>query len=366
MKIYFDNIVFAGKNIGGISVVWYELVSRILKKHSSVLNVSFIEYPSAKNNARRKKLNIDNLPVLSQRLFPLTRYLPVCINEEEPFIFHSSYFRVCNNKKAINITTVHDFTYEKNPKVSRLPSLQRIVHSLQKKYAVKNSQYIICISENTKQDLFHFYPWVDPSRVVVINNGVSETFRVLKGAEKFTSTPFEEGTYLLYVGGRAKYKNFKLALDYVKQYDKKLVVVGAPFSEEEMTLIEEAKERIINVGRVSDEELNILYNNAFALLYPSAYEGFGIPILEAQRAGCPVIALNASSIPEVVGDVSILMHEESTKCIDQWVKRYQDADYRKEAIEKGLKNAARFSWETMADQVYELYQKALRDYPNTK
>lgn len=359
MDIVLDNITFSSQNIGGISVVWYELINHLLKKHSGENNYIFYEYPSAKFNMRRQYLPVERYPIIYQSMFWLTRYLPVRVKRNVPFIFHSSYFRVCNNKNAINITTVHDFVYEKNSKVSKW-NIRKLVHSLQKKYAIKKSQYIICISENTKKDLLYYYPWVDESRVYVINNGVSSNFKQLCEVNLPSSIPFKEKSYLLFVGGRAKYKNFKLVIDYIKQSDLNLIVIGNAFTEEEKIMIEGVKDKVLNVGRVSDEELNILYNAAFALIYPSSYEGFGIPILEAQRAGCPVIALNTSSIPEVIGDTSLLMQEEHVDAVDDCVKKYKNQEFREKVVREGLENSELFSWEKMAEEVYDLYKTGLK------
>lgn len=100
------------------------------------------------------------------------------------------------------------------------------------------------------------------------------------------------------------------------------MIVGAPLLAEELDFLqtELGQSNFMEMGRVSNEELNCLYNGAMALLYPSEYEGFGIPVLEAQRAGCPVIAYNASSIPEIIGDTPLLLDvlsiESITKCFN--------------------------------------------------
>ena len=140
----------------------------------------------------------------------------------------------------------------------------------------------------------------------------------------------------------------------------KLVIVGAPLRPEELELLykELGQSNFIEMGRVSNEELNHLYNGAIALLYPSEYEGFGIPVLEAQKAGCPVIAYNASSIPEIIGDTPLLIDTLSvgsvTKCFDTLKVKEQ----REEIVCKGSENAKRFTWDSMYQQVIELYKEA--------
>ena len=100
------------------------------------------------------------------------RYLPVtCKNVNESFIFHSSYFRISSNPNAINITTVHDFTYE-----YFYHGLHKWIHCWQKYYAIRKSKYVVCISENTKKDLLNFLPDVDEKKIHVIYNGVSDDY----------------------------------------------------------------------------------------------------------------------------------------------------------------------------------------------
>lgn len=112
------------------------------------------------------------------------------------------------------------------------------------------------------------------------------------------------------------------------------------------------------MGRISNAVLNRLYNNAFALLYPSLYEGFGIPILEAQKAGCPVIAYASSSIPEIMGDSPLLMHFANKETIYQCLNSLEDKNFRAMVIKQGLENVKRFSWHKMYQEVLSIYREA--------
>ena len=113
MRIVYDNIVFAIQKFGGISVVWQELLSRVRQAAQVELKYIDVNQSLVAENYSRSKLDIDEKDVLSVIKCPMvSRYLPVSLTESQPFIFHSSYYRYCANPKAINITTVHDFTYE--------------------------------------------------------------------------------------------------------------------------------------------------------------------------------------------------------------------------------------------------------------
>ena len=114
----------------------------------------------------------------------------------------------------------------------------------------------------------------------------------------------------------------------------------------------------LNLITVSDYELNNLYNGAYAFVYPSSYEGFGIPILEAQRAGCPVIAYNASSIPEVIGDTPLLMNNLTTDELLGKLSLLKDINKRQDIIQKGYINAMKFSWDKSFEKLMEVYNEA--------
>lgn len=355
MKIILDNIVFSLQKSGGISVVWYELLSRLFR---DCFLVSCIHYDN--QNIFSKKLSYGEDKMINKGILrnPFVRYWnPRLLGEKEQFIFHSSYYRTSSNPLAINITTVHDFTYEYyNHGISKW------VHSLQKKRAIKRADYVICISESTKKDLLHFIPEIDARKIKVIYNGVSDDYYKIPALSlKNTEIPFPLRSYAVFVGSRTGYKNFSLAVKAIASSQLNLVIVGAPLSNEEKSFLKEHFEdmtRVFCTGRIDNTQLNVLYNCAYVLLYPSKYEGFGIPVLEAQKAGCPVIAYNASSIPEIIGDDLLLINHSSVDDIHRCLKILEDDTIRFQIIDKGIVNARRFSWDQMYNQVVELYYKA--------
>lgn len=354
MVIIFDNIIFAIQKAGGISVVWSELLKRLLNNKKNI--VSCIEYNRVANNICRKEVMIPatNIHALNSYFLNFTRYFSPKIINNKKFIFHSSYYRICSNPKAINITTVHDFTYE-----YYYTGLKKWIHLWQKYRAISKSDYIICISENTKQDLLKFLPDISTAKIRVIYNGVSDDYYPLN-KESLTNLPFELETYVLFVGSREKYKNFELAVKAIAWSNLKLIVVGAPLSKEEVSFLckEIGSANFIEMGRVSNEKLNRLYNGALTLLYPSEYEGFGIPVLEAQKAGCPVIAYNASSIPEIIGDTPLLLNTLSIESITKCFEILKIEENRRNIIYKGFENVKRFTWDKMYEQVIALYKEA--------
>lgn len=360
MKIILDNIIFSLQRSGGISNVWFEFIYRIMRK--SNIELSFLDFKN--QNIFFQKLPKNNYPTNithSKRLIERYRN-PQLENINQKFIFHSSYYRTCNNSNAINITTVHDFTYEYYNH-----GLAKFIHSWQKRQAILKSDHIICISENTKKDLLHFIPNVDPQKISIVYNGVSDDYFVLPSSENSDTLPFPSLSYIIFVGSRAKYKNFELAVQAISKTSLNLIIVGPPISTKEQSIINKCfqeNSKVYCTGYIDNSQLNLLYNNAYALLYPSIYEGFGIPVLEAQKAGCPVIAYNRSSIPEIIGDPTLLMQEASIKEIHNKLKILENKSLRAKIITLGIKNAKRFSWDKMYEDIINIYQKVWksRDY----
>lgn len=351
MKIWLDNIIFSLQTAGGISVVWNNLIKNIINITD---NVRFLEYSNAKNNIFRKSLKIDETSIsIINRIPTLLDYFSHPSTESgSPYIFHSSYFRTSKDPHAINVTTVHDFIYEQG----KTNLKQKIRIHLNYK-AIRDSDAIVCISENTKKDLLHFVPDIDPNKVYVIHNGVSKEYYYLK------SKPYPElSEAVLFVGGRDGYKNFDFVVESLKQTKYSLLICGKSLSNKELlNLNNKLPNRYHFIPFPSNEQLNKIYNSVYALAYPSSYEGFGLPVLEAQRVGCPVIALNASSIPEIIGQTPLLLDNLTEGEFVNKLDLLKNETIRKNVIKNGLINSLKFSWERMAEEYYKLYIKLFEE-----
>lgn len=354
MKIVFDNIVFSLQRVGGISVVWQELLSRWIKTGKD--NLFFIEHPTNIHNILRQKLDLSSGTIISptRRLLALDRYINPKINSDEPFIFHSSYFRICPSKNAINITTVHDFTYDYFYKGKRRLAF---LHLHQRNKAIKKSDAIICISKNTKNDLLKFIPDIDEKKIYVIYNGVSDEYKIIEDKD------ISLKDYILFVGARTAYKNGPWFAQALRNTDYKVLFCGKPMTEQEQLYYDEVlgTDRYKVLSGLSNKELNRIYNSVKCLVYPSSYEGFGIPVLEAQRAGCPVIALEISSIPEIIGNTPLLMKSLNKEELLNKILSLEDSKTRDEIIVNGLENSKRFTWDRAFKQYYEVYKKILKE-----
>jgi mannosyltransferase len=339
--LVFDNIVFSLQKVGGISVYWYELLSRSLKDYE---DSDFIERRNS--NVIAENLNIDESKIsdsVCKYLF-FDRFSNLALKKNnKKFIFHSSYYRICSNRNALQVVTIHDFVHERY-----YTGIRRFLHSYQKGKAIKAASAVIVVSENTKKDLCQFYPDFPPNKIFVVYNGVSNDFSPLDN--------HNHGNYFLFIGSREKYKNFEFTVSMVSKIESyQLYIVGSNLSKGEIQIL-----NFYLPGRwklftgISNDQLNKLYNFAFALFYPSSYEGFGIPILEAMRAGCPFIALKASSIPEVAGDAGILLSELNQQSFeDAFV---QISNNRRSIIQKGFLQVQKFSWDKCYLETIKIYR----------
>jgi mannosyltransferase len=350
MELFYDNIVYSLQKIGGISSYWYELTKRV--QADERINVNFIETGSESQNILRRMLDLAESDVSVRKTgnMYIERFRRVDVAPlEHTGIFHSSYFRVPRQDSKLKVVcTVHDFTHD-----MYFNGPRAWLHNLAKKRAIMESDAIITVSENTRNDLIRYYPTIDESKVHVIYNGVADEFTCLE-----TETESDTRTFL-FVGARDDYKNFIFAVQIVSGLkNARLSIVGRPFNKKETRFLEvNIPGRYTLYSNISTQDLNILYNSSFCLLYPSSYEGFGIPLLEAMRAGCPFIALNTSSIPEVAGHAGVLLSnldlEEAWQAI-----ALIDKD-RQQFVEIGMQQSHQFSWDKCYSQTLNLYNSLL-------
>jgi len=363
MKVFFDSKISAIQSRGGISRIAFELIHSLSKKKD--LEMSFYrglyqdKYPY-KKEWFKKYYALKPSTFFNSRLVNFLDSLGSAgvyrLHAKDKPIYHSLYHRI--PKKSTGPLVVHAYDL-----------IQELLYDMPKSVEFKKKSFlaadlIVSISQSTKNDLCKLYP-VDPDKIIVAHCGVDEIFfkdsNVLK--------PENKRPYMLYVGGRGySYKNFNLLLDTFigKKYffDFDLLLVGG-----EKELTPEQKEKVKNTlwlgsGRRSwlvqefcdDERLTQLYNNATVFIYPSHYEGFGIPPLEAMAAGCPVIACNISSLPEVVGDAGLLFNPEDQNDLAVKIESIvTDKALAGSLVEKGKVRARQFTWDAMAGKVYQAY-----------
>ncbi|MMZ59116.1 Glycogen synthase [compost metagenome] len=217
------------------------------------------------------------------------------------------------------------------------------------------------MSEFSKNEIHSVFKY-PKNNISVIYNAVSNAFHNLN--EDFSDTRNE---YLLAVSSPNFHKNFHGMLSAFetisKKYDISLKIIGktaVSFSKQDFSKLLSQSDKVEFMGRVDDEELIKLYQNALAFVFPSFYEGFGIPPLEAQSCGCPVISSNTASMPEVLKNSVIYFDPSNIKAIENAMEKIiSDPELRKELIKKGNENIKRFSWNTSAQRISDIVDSFL-------
>lgn len=344
MKLVIDGIIESLQNNGGCTVYFNQFLSFL--QQDKKIPLTYIRFfPVMGENIT---LSDDNSTLVKRNSRFLERWRDMDTSSlGDDIIFHSTHYRL-STRRVKTVTTVHDFTYEL---YRRGPA--RWMHSWQKFRAIRNSDLVICVSQNTADDLMRFCP-IDKNKIRVVYNGVSESYFPIEGIKKDSSVVF--------VGARGWYKNFTLAVRTLQFFpDLKLSIVGggALTSEEKALLDECIPGRYEWLGRVPDSGLNELYNKAHCLFYPSSYEGFGIPVAEAMRSGCPVVAVHTSSIPEVAGDAALLVKEATVDAFKVAFTQLESDTLRKKLIADGLVQARKFSWKKCYQDTLSVYQELM-------
>lgn len=266
--------------------------------------------------------------------------------------------------KAKKIVTVHDLAYFK-PEYDAYPLKDRLYMRFMIKNSCKRADKIISISKNTKEDIVKIIK-IHPKKISVVYEAADDKYKVITNRKKLEKTGKKyalPNRFVLFFKGSSPRKNslrlisaFNLACKEVE--DIWLVVCGRhKCSREETELIKE-NSRIKKIGFVDEEDMAGLYNLAELLVYPSLYEGFGLPILEAQECGCPVVCSDKSSLPEVGGrGVQYIDPYDVEGMAKGMLKVLNDARHRRALVKRGFRNAKKFRWEKSAREVLKIIKE---------
>ena len=374
MKVFIDGMIFGRQRFGGISKVWEAYLSRLCTYD---LDIELL-VPFRKQNPSLKNV------LTQQQGYEIRNdflYWPVRIFERAPVrsnllqwfhvdrdvdIFHSTFLSTIYSKKVKKVVTVHDLIPELFE--AKQPNKWTAMTLDIRRRVFENADHLIAISRNTRDDLLRLYPKISPEQVSLIYNGITPGDSLqdagvsLDEVNRNYKLHLARQRYYLYVGNRRRYKNFKLILEWLNTYDHRrdvhFVCVGG---EDTMQF----KQRLTARGMadiftllpfVSDAELAALYRHALALVYPSKYEGFGLPVLEAMIYGCPVLCSGTSSLPEVGGDAALYFDPDSPASLDAALRQFATVPHEV-LLARSRENAARFSWEQSTQQLVEVYER---------
>ncbi|HBC76077.1 MAG: hypothetical protein A2008_01735 [Candidatus Wallbacteria bacterium GWC2_49_35] len=390
MKILYDHQIFEAQVYGGVSRYFYELMRCF---HAGGRQDIEFDLPLACSNNHyikdapflkrkcKRIIHFDNFIVdfnfkgkwklyqLAQKIGYVKNYTGInkalsveSIKKQDFDIFHptyySSYFLEHIGQKPF-VLTVYDMIHELFP--AEYPGGDKFLEL--KKLMIEKAARVIAISESTKRDIVRLYGGKFEEKIDVVYLGNS-----LDASNAETGGLKTPEKYLLFVGSRSKYKNFIFFVESVVSIlkrDPELKIVcagGGAFSETELAFFN----KLGLGGRFSqysldDGTLAHLYKKALAFVFPSLYEGFGIPVLESFAAGCPLIVSDSSSLPEVAGDACVYIDSADGASIAGAVEKViGSAQLRSQLIAKGYEQLKKFSWEITAEKTKKIYEEILR------
>lgn len=280
-------------------------------------------------------------------------------------VLHCPDFMIAPTLNRNIVLTINDLAFIRYPEFNFDWFIKK--YTRQVKANALRAKKIIAISNSTRQDIIDFFG-IPGEKIEVIYPAADSIFKKLEQPDDEVCKKYHlEDQFILSVGTIEPRKNYPALIKAFNQVKKdfkqlKLAVVGRTGWKSEASF--QAKEDspysqdILFLGRVSDQDLLHLYNQAMAFVYPSIFEGFGLPVLEAMNCGLPVVAGNNSSIPEVVGDSGILVAADDSDALGEAIARVlTDEDLRKELAAKALARAGKFSWEENARATLSLYNQ---------
>lgn len=384
MKVLYDFDGFKNR-YGGVARCTVELIANLpadiqYELAISVSKNAYLKKSGIAPNVIRDYIDVDNfLPHLhfkgKGRLFNLIesnfKSFPTFNNINKPLgiqslinqdfdVFHctstdcDTYFLEYLKDKPF-VLTVHDM-------ISELFGSENNRQVQIKKQLVPRAKHIVAVSQQTKKDLINILN-VPEDKITVIYHGAPNPL-------DFKKYSIIDAPYYLFVGNRHAYKNFTQTLkDFAKFHCKynnvKLVTVGSTFREEEKSLISNyhLNEAVINIS-ASDEQLYNLYRNAIAFIFPSLYEGFGIPILEAFAFGCPALLNDTSCFPEIAGPAAVFFHsrpDENTSDLPEKMEYIYKlgSSERDKLINNGFSRASLFNWKKSSEQLADVFRKCV-------
>ena len=362
MRILYDGEIFALQTAGGINRYFHNLIGKLPASFVPILTTCRTGGSDFPAHPKLKVIYYKRYGFRPGRLsYWLEKYYFRAASQfTKKDIIHPTYYSLLTRQPLEKVRlpvvlTVYDMIHELFPSQLDPAGIENEI----KRRAVRSAQAIICISENTKKDLVE--------RLAVDENKVTVTYLAseITADQSYGPDPVPSRPYFLFVGSRSFHKNFKGLLDSFRNVvsmrrDMALCVVGLPFNkfEERMISALGLEKFIEHAGQVSDSHLAKLYRCSIAFAYPSLYEGFGLPLVEAMSCGTPVIASNCSSIPEVVGDAALLFnHETPDEMTDLMLTMAGSPSVRDSMIQKGLGRAGMFDWNKTISKTIDVYRQ---------
>jgi glycosyltransferase involved in cell wall biosynthesis len=296
-------------------------------------------------------------------------HVPWVLRRERPHVYHAPHYVLPAGVRCRSVVTIHDCIHLMFPQY--LPNRAAYAYARATMWAAaRRSDRILTVSEASKRDILHFFN-VPPEKIVVVYNAIDEHFRITPPEEAVARVRERyqlDHKFVLYVGNIKPHKNLVRLIDAFDELRKggfdelKLLIIGDEISR--LPALRRAVHRhklhkhVRFLGYLSDDTLAVLYRLASAFVFPSLYEGFGLPPLEAMASGTPVVTSNVSSLPEVTGDAAVLVDPYDVDSIVDGLRRVlDDPVLAAEMGRRGQERAKEFSWARSVEKTRQVYRE---------
>lgn len=366
MRIIIDHQIFSSQKFGGGSRYFVELAKGLNKVPEVQIEIyaplhcnNYLQEVKGFNGIKLKAI-----PKIYRFIQPIDHLMSKIHFQCHPLaLVHETYYQYKSAvpKNCPAVVSAFDLIHEKYHENFRIKDET----TLRKRAALRRATHVIAISESTRRDYIEYFN-IPPDKITTVLLGTS--FPIIDDSIRCTNSP-QTRPYILFVGSRYGYKNFERVIE--AYFSSRLLVTefdlicfgGGAFTSQERNFIEHhggSFAEQVNQISGSDTYLYEYYRHARMLVYPSLYEGFGLPPLEAMAAGCPVACTNTSSVPEVVGDAALMFNPMQVEEIRICLERIAfDSTLAAEMVKRGIVRARELNWKKCVEETVEVYRKIL-------
>lgn len=366
------NTMLLKQNLSGIG----NYIERILYEFEKEDIKNNLLLFGSENEYDYRKINLESNTSLTNSIFSKKKFLrvlweqiflPIKAKKNNINLIHCPAHVVPLMSSMKTIVTIHDLAFKLFPETFKWQNRSYLNFIVP--LSIKKADKVIAVSKNTKKDIIREYN-VNPNKIKVIYNGVDEKYRRINDDEiinKIKEKYKLPKDFILYLGTLEPRKNIERLIkgfNKTKKNNIKLVIAGGKgwLYDDVFKLVKKLnlEEKVIFTGYIDEKDIVLLYNAATLFVYPSLYEGFGLPPLEAMACGTPVITSNLSSLPEVVGDAAITVNPNNVKDLIEAIdKVLNNKELQRKMIQKGLKRANKFTWKNTARETIKVYKEVL-------
>jgi glycosyltransferase involved in cell wall biosynthesis len=368
MRIGFDANPMVGDK-GGVGWHSYHLLRTMLAQKEDIDFIAYARPGAVPPDSTKTWPGVERLQWMNSSKWGMGKRG----SSDQLDLYHGTNFKMQAVGRYGGLVTIHDLWLDRHPEYSK-KMLGQWSSSFKTRQTALRARKAITVSEFSARELVELYG-LKREHIRVIPNGVSDAFAPCRDDQAMAELRKRIGLtsehYVLFIGGADPRKNHQIFLEAVEMQRKKLgsrmlVLVGSPIhpfgNYEESARRRSLTEKVLCPGRLSTADLQLLYSCTDLFVFPSLYEGFGMPVLEAMACGAPVLTSNSTALAEVAGDAAVLADPQDARALGEaMIRALEDEPLRATLKIKGFARAKQFSWENAAVKTVELYRELCGD-----